>query len=88
MITPEERQEAIKKFGRDEKDTGSAPVQIAILTRRIENLKPHFSTHKQDHHSNRGLMKLIGRRKRLLRYYHSKDREGYAKLIKALGLRK
>ena len=88
MITPEERKEAVKQFGQDEKDTGSAPVQIAMLTRRIENLKPHFAAHKKDYHSNRGLMKLIGRRKRLLRYYYSKDRQGYAKLIKALGLRK
>ncbi len=88
MITAQETKEIVEKFGKDANDTGSTAVQIALITRRIENLKPHFGKHIHDYHSNRGLLKLVGQRKRLLRYYFSKNREGYAKLIKELGLRK
>lgn len=88
MVTAQETKEIIEKFGSNANDTGSTPVQIALITKRIENLKPHFQKHIHDFHSNRGLLKLVGQRKRLLRYYYEKDREGYAKLIKALGLRK
>ena len=87
MISKVEKQELIKKFGKNENDSGSTEVQIAILTTRINNLKDHFAKHKLDFHSNRGLMKMIGHRKALLKYL-GKDKERYAKLIKALGLRK
>lgn len=88
MISAQETKEIVEKFGKNANDTGSSAVQIALLTRRIENLKPHFSKHIHDFHSNRGLLKLVGQRKRLLKYYQSQDLEGYTKLIKALGLRK
>lgn len=88
MISLEETKEIIKKFGKSENDSGSAEVQVAILTKRIENLKPHFGKHIHDYHSNRGLLKMIGQRKALLRYVQNKDQDRYAKLIKELGLRK
>ena len=88
MITNEERQEIIKKFGKTEKDSGSPEVQIAIITKRIHNLKPHFGKHIHDFHSNRGLLKMIGHRKSLLKYLAKQDTERYQKLIKELGIRK
>ena len=69
MITTEETKEIVKKFGRSENDSGSPEVQIAIMTKRINNLMPHFSANKHDHHSKLGLLKLIGRRKSLLQYF-------------------
>jgi small subunit ribosomal protein S15 len=88
MITNERKAELIKQFGANEKDTGSASVQVAILTERIKNLTGHFGKHKHDYHGKRGLMKLIGQRRRLLRYISASGPEKYQSLIKELGLRK
>lgn len=88
MITKEKTLELAAKFGGDAKNTGLPQVQVAIMTERISNLTNHFADHKLDHHSKRGLMKLIGRRRRLLRYIASKDEAQYKTLIKDLGLRK
>ena len=88
MITGERTAELVKEFGKTDADTGAPEVQVAILTERINNLKDHFADHKSDFHSNRGLLKMIGRRRRLLRFVASKDQERYTTLIKALGLRK
>ncbi|QED25928.1 30S ribosomal protein S15 [Microvenator marinus] len=82
------KNEIIAKFGRGENDTGSPEVQIALLTARIQQLQEHFETHKHDHHSRRGLLKLVGQRRRLLAYLRSKDIPRYRELIQALGLRK
>ena len=82
------KQEIIAKFARHEGDTGSAEVQIALLTERINHLNEHLSTNKHDNHSRRGLMKMVGRRKGLLDYLKSKDIEAYRALIAKLGLRK
>ncbi len=84
----ERKREIIEKFRRHESDTGSPEVQIALLTERINHLTEHFSIHKKDHHSRRGLMKLVGQRKRLLDYLRSKDVNRYRALIQELGLRK
>jgi small subunit ribosomal protein S15 len=84
----ERKREIIEKFRRHESDTGSPEVQIALLTERINHLTEHFSIHKKDHHSRRGLMKLVGQRKRLLEYLRSKDVNRYRALIQELGLRK
>ena len=88
MISANEKKDLIAKFGKNPQDSGSTEVQIAILTTRINNLKSHFDKHIHDYHSNRGLMKMIGRRRRLLKYYHNTNRDNYGKLIKELGLRK
>jgi small subunit ribosomal protein S15 len=87
-IEAEKTKELVKKFGRNEKDTGNTEVQIAILTERINYLTEHFKTHKKDHHSRRGLLKLVGQRRRLLNYLATKDVERYRELIKKLGLRR
>ena len=87
-LTKEAKQELIAKHGRSETDTGSPEVQIAMLTRRINELTEHLRTHKHDHHSRRGLLKLVGRRRRLLNYLQRNDLEGYRALIKELGLRR
>ena len=87
-LTKEAKQEIVDKFGRATADTGSPQVQIALLTRRINELTEHLRTHKHDHHSRRGLLKLVGRRRRLLDYLSRKDLEGYRALIKELGLRR
>ena len=87
-MTSEETKAIIAKFGKDENDTGSAPVQIALLTKRIEELNAHLDVHKKDHHSRRGLLKLVGQRKNLLRYLMEIDIEEYRKLIAELGIRK
>jgi small subunit ribosomal protein S15 len=87
-LTKEAKQEIVDRHGRDGSDTGSAPVQIALLTRRINELTEHLRTHKHDHHSRRGLLKLVGRRRRLLNYLQRNDVEGYRALIKELGLRR
>ena len=80
--------EVISKYGRKEGDTGSPEVQIALLTQRIEHLNDHLSVHKNDHHSRRGLLKLIGQRRNLLAYLKDTDIERYRTLISELGLRK
>jgi small subunit ribosomal protein S15 len=87
-LTSERKQELVAQFGKAEQDTGSAEVQIAMLTQRINDLTEHLRTHKKDHHSRRGLLMLVGRRRRFLNYLERKDLEGYRALIKELGLRK
>ena len=87
-LTKEAKREATKKFGKSENDTGSPEVQIAMLTRRINQLTEHLRTHKHDHHSRRGLLKLVGRRRRFLNYLQRTNLEGYRALIKELGLRR
>jgi small subunit ribosomal protein S15 len=86
-LTKEQKLESVKTYGKAENDTGSAEVQISMLTERIKTLTEHFQTHKKDHHSRRGLLKLVGRRRRLLRYLQGRDIEGYRKLILELGIR-
>ena len=86
--TPDRRAEIISKFRTHENDTGSPEVQIALLTDRIVYLTEHFQTHKQDHHSRRGLLKLVSRRRNLLDYVKRNDVERYRKIITALGIRK
>ena len=81
------KQDIIRKYQLHENDRGSAPVQIAILTARIDDLRTHFDTHKKDHHSRRGLLKMVGRRRRLLDYLRRTDPERYRELIADLGLR-
>ena len=92
MITQEATAAIVKEFGAEfgkgEKDSGCAHVQVAILTTRINNLKGHFKTHIHDYHSNRGLLKMIGQRKSLLKYVAKKDAAKYKTLIAKLGLRK
>ena len=88
MLTAEQKKVIVAKFGKNEADTGSAAVQIALLTKRIEELNAHLSVHKKDHHSRRGLLKLVGQRKNLLRYLMEIDIEEYRKLIAELGIRK
>ncbi len=80
--------EVIKEYQTNPKDTGSVEVQVALYSKRITYLTDHFKTHKKDHHSRRGLLKLIGRRRRLLQYLNSENSERYQTLIKKLGLRK
>ena len=87
-ITQQEKAELKKKFGRGENDTGSTEVQVAILTTRINNLTEHLKTHKKDFHSRRGLLVMVGQRRRLLDYLNSNSNERYADLIKSLGLRR
>jgi small subunit ribosomal protein S15 len=87
-LTKEAKQELIGKHGRTGQDTGSPEVQIAMLTRRINDLTEHLRTHPKDHASRRGLLKLVGRRRRFLDYLQRKDLEGYRALIKELGLRR
>jgi small subunit ribosomal protein S15 len=82
-----EKEETIKKYQLHDGDVGSAPVQIALLTARIEHLRGHFDAHKKDHHSRRGLLKMVGRRRRLLEYLRNSDVERYRALIADLGLR-
>ncbi len=87
MLTKEDKKKIIEKFKINEKDTGSAPVQIALLTKRIEYLTEHLKRHKKDVHTRYGLIKLVGKRKRLLNYLKRKDYELYLKIIKELGIR-
>jgi len=81
------KDDIIKKYQVHENDRGSAPVQIAILTARINDLRTHFDAHRKDHHSRQGLLKMVGRRRRLLEYVRRTDVEQYRELIKDLGLR-
>ena len=87
-LTKETKLELIEKHGRSSTDTGSAEVQIAMLTRRINELTEHLRAHPKDHYSRRGLLKLVGRRRRFLGYLQRKDLEKYRALIKELGLRR
>ena len=87
-LTKEVKQELISKHGRSDADTGSPEVQVAMLTRRINDLTEHLRTHPKDHYSRRGLLKLVGRRRRFLAYMQRNDLEAYRALIKELGLRR
>ncbi len=87
-LTKEDKLEIFRKHGRAETDTGSPEVQIALLTRRINELTEHLRDHPKDHHSRRGLLRLVGRRRRFLDYLQRKDVEAYRALIRELGLRR
>lgn len=88
MLATERKQEIIGKFRSHESDTGSPEVQIALLSERITTLTEHFRSHKKDHHSRRGLLKIVGQRRRLLDYLKSRDVERYRKVISELGIRR
>ncbi|MBW1667558.1 MAG: 30S ribosomal protein S15 [Deltaproteobacteria bacterium] len=88
VLDPEAKKEIIEKFKLHDSDTGSPEVQVAILSNRINYLTEHFKVHKKDHHSRRGLLKLVGQRRRLLNYLKRRDVKRYQKIIKELGLRK
>ncbi len=88
MLTPEKKKDIIVKFQQHEGDTGSPEVQIAILTTRINELTEHFKTHKKDHHSRRGLLKLVGQRRALLNYLKKNDVNRYRKIVSDLGMRR
>ena len=83
-----EKKEIVKGFGKNDADSGSTEVQVALLTKKINELSEHFKIHKKDHHSRRGLLGMINNRRRLLKYLKGKNEEGYQELIKKLGLRK
>ncbi|MBR9976738.1 MAG: 30S ribosomal protein S15 [Bacteroidetes bacterium] len=87
-LTNERKQELIKKFGSHERDSGKAEVQVAILTETINGLSPHFNINKKDHHSRRGLLKMVGKRRRLLAYLQKVDINRYRSIVKDLSLRK
>jgi small subunit ribosomal protein S15 len=87
-LTKDNKQEVIKEFGRTASDTGSAEVQIALLTRRIEDLTGHFKSNPKDHNSRRGLLKMVGQRRKLLNYLKRKDIEKYREILDKLSLRK
>ena len=87
-LSKQDRTDLVKKFGDTEQDTGKTEVQVAILTERIKYLTEHLKTHKKDHHTRRGLLKLVGQRRRLLRYLIKTDIMRYRSLIKELGLRR
>jgi small subunit ribosomal protein S15 len=87
-LTQERKQEVVEKFGSGAADTGRAEVQIALMTERINLLTEHLRTHRKDHHSRRGLLMLVGRRRRLLNYLQRADVERYRALVRELGLRK
>jgi small subunit ribosomal protein S15 len=87
-LTQEKKQELIQKFGRADGDTGSAEVQIALLTERINELTEHLRSHTKDHHSRRGLLMLVGKRRRLLRYLERADLDRYRQVVADLGLRR
>jgi len=88
VLDLDKRKEIIDNYKVHDKDTGSPEVQVALLSARIEYLTEHFKVHKKDHHSRRGLLKLVGQRRRLLEYLKDKDVDRYRKLIERLGLRK
>ena len=87
-VSNEKAKDLIKKFGRSDKDSGTTEVQVAILSERIKYLTDHFKIHKKDHHSRRGLLKLVGRRRRLLDYLAHRDINRYRSLIKELNIRR
>ena len=86
-ITSEQTQKYVEQFGKDSNDTGSSEVQVAIFTHRIRELTEHVKTHKKDHHTRRGLVQLVSKRKRLLKYLMRSNAESYVKLIKELSIR-
>ena len=88
VLTPDVKKEIIDRFKLHEKDTGSTEVQVALLSNRIQYLTDHFRTHKKDHHSRRGLLKLVGQRRRLLNYLKRTDVSRYKQIIDELGLRR
>jgi small subunit ribosomal protein S15 len=87
-ITTEDKQAIISRFSKHDGDTGSPEVQVALLTKRIDDLTEHLKVHKKDHHSRRGLLMMVGHRRRLLDYLQAKDMERYRSLVKELDLRK
>lgn len=87
-MTKEEKAELIKKYGSSQNDSGKTEVQVALLTKRINDLTEHFNKHAKDHHSRRGLMMMVGKRRRLLDYLTKKDIERYRSIIKDLNIRK
>ena len=87
-LTAEQKQEITTRYGKSPADTGATEVQIAMLTQRINELTSHLREHKHDHHSRRGLLMLVGRRRRFLNYLQKKNLEGYRSLIRELGLRR
>jgi small subunit ribosomal protein S15 len=87
-LTQEMKKEIIKKYGAGAADSGKTEVQIALLTEHINQLTPHFASHKKDHHSRRGLLKMVGKRRRLLDYLAKKDIERYRSIISKLGIRR
>jgi len=88
VLTPERKAEVVKEYGKTETDTGSPEVQVALLTARIEYLSDHFKSHKKDHHSRTGLLRLVGKRRQLLNYLKKTEIQRYRDLIAKLGLRK
>lgn len=88
MLTTQQRAETVKKFGKNPQDTGSVATQVALLTERIKELSTHFEKNKNDHSGMRGLMRMIGKRRSLLKYLNDKDPAQYQKLISDVGLRK
>ncbi|MBU0517081.1 MAG: 30S ribosomal protein S15 [Proteobacteria bacterium] len=88
VLTADDKRELVEQYRLHQTDTGSSEVQIALLTERIKQLTEHFKVHKKDHHSRRGLLKLVGQRRRLLNYLKSRDAQRYRELIQQLGLRK
>ncbi len=88
MLTNQDRADIVTKFKQSENDTGSPEVQVALLTARINDLQPHFKAHKADHHSRRGLIRMVNTRRSLLDYLKRKDATRYSKLIAELGLRR
>jgi len=87
-IQKDDKEKIVKEIGRSEKDTGSPEVQVAIFTEKIKQLTDHLKTHKKDEHSRRGLLKMVGKRRRLLDYLSKKNKDAYDMVIKKLGLRK
>jgi small subunit ribosomal protein S15 len=87
-LTKERKQELIGRFGREDGDTGSAEVQVALLTERINHLTEHLRAHRSDHHSRRGLLMMVGKRRRLLRYLERSDLDRYRAVVSELGLRR
>lgn len=87
-LSQEEKRRVVAEYGANERDTGSTEVQVALLSARIDGLSGHFGSHKKDHHSRRGLLRMISRRRRLLDYLKAKDRPRYLSLIRQLGLRR
>ena len=87
-LTVEKKREIVERFGKDAQDTGSTEVQIALLTERINHLTEHLRDHKKDHYSRRGLLMLVGQRRRFLKYLQKKDLDRYRSLIQELGLRR
>ncbi len=87
-MTAEQKSEVVRQYGKDGQDTGSTAVQVALLTKRIEELSQHLQVHKKDHHGRRGLLMMVGKRKRLLSYLERTDYDGYKELIASLGLRR